>query len=765
MKISNPKTYSENSRYVDDLLERLSLREKIAQLLSVEVMDLTENGELSAARMQALLADGIGQISKIGGALPQHFQPGQVSRLHQEIQAFLATHTRHGIPALVHEECLSGYMARGATCFPQALALASSWDPGLVHEIADTIRQDMLDTGAHLGLAPVLDLGHDPRWGRIEETFGEDAHLVASLGTAYVRGLQGDDLRHGIMATAKHFLGHAASEGARNLCSVLLSPRELEKHLYPFECAIKVGRVQSVMVAYHDLDGVPCAGSRELLTDLLRGKLGFEGMVVADYGVVLQLLTNHRVAADKEEAARLAVTAGLDIELPKGDCYLTLESAVASGRLPVEVIDLAARRTLTAKARLGLLTGDRRKPVSEPRVLDTDERRRLAHRAALESIVLLKNNGILPLRQPGKLLLTGPNADDKHALLGNYSMTSLSAFFLKTTPGWNELRVPTVRDALRQALPQAIGLEFVQGCDRESERRDGFSAAVKQARRSEVILAVMGEDSISISGEGRDRAEIRLPGVQEELIQALAAAGKPLVLILLNGRPLDLGKIESLCDAIVEAWYPGEEGAAALVDILLGTANPSGKLAVNYLKEAGQAPLLYAGRSQGREGLNNAWCRGGAPVPLYPFGHGLSFTTFDYSDLQVVIHGSGVNQEVEVSCVIRNSGAMAGTEVVQLYIRDEVASVAPRIKMLKNFGRLSLEPGDSKRATFQTPTELLAFPGRDLRLVVEAGDYTVQVGASSADIRLTGTFSLAENRQFTSRKHFFGSFEVGEIDL
>lgn len=745
---------------VDDLLGRLSLREKIAQLLSIEVMDLTVEGELSPVKMQALLSDGIGQISKIGGALPQHFPPDQVARLHQQIQAFLATHTRHGIPALVHEECLSGYMARGATCFPQALALASSWNPGLVQEIADTIRQDMVDDGAHLGLGPVLDLGHDPRWGRIEETYGEDPLLVASLGTAYVRGLQGDDLRQGILATAKHFLGYAASEGGRNLCSVLLGSRELERHLYPFACAIRVGGMQSVMVAYHDLDGIPCAGSRELLTDLLRGQLGFDGLVVADYGVVLQLLTNHRVVADKEAAARLAVTAGLDTELPKGDCYLTLEAAVDAGRLPVAVIDQAVRRVLTAKARLGLLTGERCKPVGRPRILDTAERRRLARRAALESIVLLKNNGVLPLRQPGRILLTGPNADDKHTLLGDYAMTSLSAFFCKTIPGWNELPVPTVREALAQTLPPATQLDFAQGCDRESGRRDGFPAAVDLARCSEVILAVMGEDSIIISGEGRDRAEIRLPGVQEALLEELVATGKPLVLILLNGRPLDLGKVEPLCAAIVEAWYPGEEGAAALVEILLGAANPSGKLAVNYLQEAGQAPLPYAARSQGLEGLNNAWCRGGTPVPRYSFGHGLSYTTFDYSDLRVAVHGAGADQILEVSCVIRNSGAMAGTEVAQLYIRDEVASIAPRMKMLKNFGRLSLALGESRRVTFRTPTELLAFPGPDLRLVVEAGEYTVQVGASSADIRLTGSFTLGDNRILERQEHFLGTVTV-----
>jgi beta-glucosidase len=651
-------------------------------------------------------------------------------------------------------------MARGATCFPQALALASSWNPELVYELADTIRQDMVNDGAHLGLGPVLDIGHDPRWGRIEETYGEDPLLVASLGTAYVRGLQGEDLRHGILATAKHFLGYAASEGARNLCSVSLGTRELERHLYPFECAIRAGGLQSVMVAYHDLDGIPCAGSRELLTDLLRGNLGFDGMVVADYGVVMQLFTNHRVVADKEAAACLAMTAGLDSELPKGDCYLNLEAAVTAGRLPVAVIDLAVRRTLTAKARLGLLTGDRRKPISRPRVLDTEERRRLARRAALESIVLLKNNGILPLRQPVTILLTGPNADDKHALLGDYSMTSLSGFFLKTIPGWNELRVPTVYEALRQALPPAVGLEFAPGCDRESVRRDSFAAAVELARHSEIILAVMGEDSISISGEGRDRADIRLPGVQEELLQALAATGKPLVLILLNGRPLDLGKVESLCEAIVEAWYPGEEGGAALADILLGAANPSGKLAVNYLQEAGQAPLPYAGRSQGREGLNNAWCRGGTPVPLYSFGHGLSYTTFDYSDLQVVLRGSGADQEVEVSCVIRNSGPMTGTEVAQLYIRDEVASVAPLMKMLKNFGRVSLAPGESKKVRFRTPTELLAFRGRDLRLVVEAGDYSVLIGTSAADIRLTGSFTLQDNRILERREYFLGTATV-----
>ena len=747
---------------VKALLSKMTLEEKVAQLGGAFVAPLTENGKFSPAKAGKILKRGIGHIS--APAMTSGLPLREVVDMINDIQKYLKQNTRLGIPAIVHEEALSGFMAPGATTFPQAIGLASTFNPQLVQEVTALIRRQMRAIGSVQGLSPVLDVLRDPRWGRTEETLGEDPYLVARMGAAYIQGLQGADLRTGVAATPKHFAAHGFPEGGRNSASVHVGARELrEVFLFPFEAAIRVAGARSLMNAYHELDGTPCAANRALLTGILREEWGFRGFVVSDYGSIRRLENVHRVAADAKQAAIMALEAGIDIELPGIDCYgAPLLEAVREGSISEATVDEAVRRVLRAKFDLGLFE----KPfvdVNEvPRVFDTPAARTLARQTARESIVLLKNDGLLPLSKDLEALaVIGPNADSGRNLYGDYAYTA-------HVDEKNDLPTVTVLEGIRKKVSRRTAVHYAQGCEVTGTGRSGFAPALEAARRADIVVAVLGERAglrdLDISGEGRDRASLNLPAVQEDLLKALIETGKPVVLVLINGRPLSLGRLAERLSAVVEAWLPGEEGGRAVADVLFGDVSPGGKLPISIPREVGQIPVHYYRKPSGigpYVGTDAAPPSREESRPLYPFGHGLSYTTFRYSALSLSPRRCGPAGKVTVRCRVANTGRRAGDEVVQLYVRDDLASVSRPVKELKGFRRLTLQPGERRTLTFRLSVEQLAFYDRAMRLVVEPGTFTVMVGSSSEDIRLTGAFEVVgPTKVITAQRCFFSETEV-----
>ncbi len=732
---------------VGDLLSRLTLEEKLTQLGGVWSFELVEGEGFSPAKAAARIPLGIGHLCRVG--VGTGFDPAAIAAFCNDLQRYLREHTRLGIPALVHEECLSGYTARGAAIFPQAIGLASTWEPELPERMTAAIREQMRATGVHQGLAPVLDVCRDGRWGRVEETFGEDPYLVSRMGVAYVRGLEGPEPRSGVVATLKHFAGHGASEAGMNWAPAPIPPRELrEVHLPPFAAAIREARARAVMSAYHEMDGVPASASAELLTAILREEWGFEGMVIADYYAVDMLHAYHRVAADKAAAARLAITAGLDVELPVLDAYgEPLRRLVVEGKVPMAVVDRAVSRVLRLKFQLGLFEQPFVDPP-DPALFDGPAHRALALELARKSLVLLRNEGgRLPLAREARVAVIGPAAADGRLLLGDYSYPAQAEMVGpasgRTVPT-SSVHVVDVLEGMRGLSRGEI--RFAQGCQVLGEDRSGFAEAVRAARGADVAVVVAGGRSgLTLDctcGEMRDRAELGLPGVQEELVRAVAETGTPVVLVLVNGRPYALESIARVVPAILEAWLPGEEGGRAVAEALYGQYNPGGKLPIGFPRRVGQIPVYYRRKPSG--GRSQFW---GDYVdspagPLFPFGHGLSYTRFAYSDLKVqpavVAREDTVTVTVRLTCV----GPVSGEEVVQLYLRDEVASVTRPVQELKGFCRVHLAPGESREVTFTVDGGSLAFLGPDLRPLLEPGTYRVMVGGSSAAATLEGVFEL-----------------------
>jgi len=725
---------------VEDLVSRMTLEEKVAQLLSVPVEELVEGRSISREKARKLLSKGIGQITRVSGSR-LGFSPKEAARLVNEVQRFLVEETRLGIPAIVHEESLAGLMAPTATCFPQAIALAATWDPELVQRVAEEIRRQALAVGCRHVLAPVLDLSWDPRWGRTEETYGEDPYLAAAIGVAYVKGVQGS-LRDGVLATGKHFAGHGFPEGGRNTAPVRVGEREFrEAVLYPFESAVKEAGLAAIMPAYHEIDGVPCHANSWLLRRILRDEWGFEGVVVSDYFAVRQLQTYHRVAGDDLEAAIKALEAGVDIELPHPDCYRRLIDAVREGLVSEKRVDEAAARVLRVKALLGLFENPYVDESSVPDVLDNPEARKLAREAARKSVVLLENRGMLPLKAR-RIAVVGPCADDPLCMLGDYHY---AAHLGLDAPA---VEVVTVLEGIKGLAPSGTEIYYARGCGILTEDRSGFREAIEAAEKAEAIVAVLGERSGGFwlgkpelcSGEGLDRCELGLPGVQSELLGELLELGKPVVVVLVSGRPLALsGKLLARVGALLEAWRPGEEGGTAVAEVLFGYANPGGRLPISVPACAGQIPVFY----RRKPSSFNRYVETDAK-PLYPFGYGLSYTRFEYRDLLVEPSEVGLEGSIRVSVTVENVGGREGDEVVQLYASRPTASVARPVKELKGFRRVTLKPGQRVRVTFSLPLELLAYYDPGMRLVVEKGVYTLSVSRHAEDEGLKGTIRVRE---------------------
>lgn len=757
---------------VRDLLAQMTLDEKLAQLGSIWAFELLEGQSFSEARAQARLPHGIGQITRIGGST--NLPPAQSAAVANALQRFLLTRTRLGIPAMVHEECCSGYMAQGATVFPQAIGVASTWDVELTEAMGAVIRTQVRAVGGHQALAPVLDVTRDPRWGRTEETFGEDPYLAGRLGSAYIQGLQGTNWTEGIVATGKHFVGHGMGEGGRNWGPVLLPARELrEVFVRPFEAAIREVGLASIMNAYHEMDGVPCGGSVALLRTLLREQIGFDGLIVSDYFTVDMLAHYHRVVPDKTQAAALALQAGIEVELPRTDCYGDpLKAGVESGQIDIALVDAAVARVLAFKFRLGLFE---RPYVDEQRVVevfDTPAQRALAREMARKSIVLLKNaDDLLPLsKQTARIAVIGPNADSVRNLMGDYSypahmetLAESQAFsvFNSATPDDvvqvvdRPVEMISILAAIRAAVP-AAEVRYAKGCDVLSDSTAGFAEAVALAEASDVAVVVLGDKAgltaDCTSGESCDRANLNLPGVQEDLLRAVAATGTPVVLILINGRPMTIPWAAEHVPAILEAWLPGEEGANAVADVLFGDANPGGKLPVTFPQHVGQIPLFYNHKPSGNRSQWKEHYVDTSVHPLYPFGFGLSYTQFEMDNLRITPEVVRADETVTIQVDVTNVGARAGDEVVQLYVRDLVSSVTRPVQELKGFLRVTLEPGERRTVTFELPVSLLAFYDREMRYVVEPGRIEVRIGNSSANIACLGGFEIVGGLTEVSHK-------------
>jgi beta-glucosidase len=741
----------------------MSLDEKLAQLGCLWSSTFVRSGVFDPEVAVALMPHGIGQVTRVASATG--LRSKQSAELMNAIQRTVLERTRMAIPVFIHEEAVGGFCHRDGTVFPQALGLAASWDVALLERVAGVIREQMLAVGARLALAPVMDVARDPRWGRVEETYGEDPVLAGALATAYVRGLQTDDLRQGVAATGKHFLGYAHSDGGRNCGPVHLGPRELrDVYAEPFAAAIRDAGLAAMMNSYASVDGLPCAGSRAILTDLLRGELGFVGLVVSDYWAVDHLLAFHRVAATRGEAARLALTAGLDTELPALDFYAEpLKEEIAAGRLSMAIVDEAVRRLLRLKFRLGLFEHPYVDADAAPAHFETDEQRVLARRAAAEAVVLLKNDGVLPLASTARrIAVIGPGADDPRLLQGDYHYpTHLEGIYLNPArdrdpnaaplaggeyaPGPYYTAHVTPLAALRQALAATgTDVRYAHGCDVLGDDRGGIEDAVEAARGADAAIVVVAGKSGLLRpvtvGEGNDAVDLGLTGVQEELVRAVAMTGTPLVVVVISGRVHTLAAVVACANALLWTAPSGEEAGSALAAVLTGAYNPSGRLPVSLPRAVGQVPLHSGKRAASYRAVLQADYVDCPSGPLFPFGYGLSYTSFAYEGLRV--RAESTADPLQASLTVRNTGARSGAEVVQLYVTDEAASVARPDQQLIGFARVMLAPGQAKRVTFDVDPSRLAFYDAAMRFVVEPGAMTLRIGASSADLRLDETVSL-----------------------
>jgi len=730
---------------VADLLERMNLDEKVAQVRGLWQLqrDVLTNGAFDPAKAPKVLGNGIGEIGPIRRELAREIE------LRNALQKYLREQTRLGIPALFHDEGCHGLVTLGATSFPVPIGLACSWDPDLVERIYTVVAAEMRSRGSQHALAPVVDICREPRWGRTDETMGEDPYLNGKLGAAMVRGFQGGPANaigpDHVMATLKHLVGHGQPESGINRGPATVPLRELyDAHLEPFRIVIREAHPAAVMPSYNEVDGVPSHANTWLLRDVLRQEFAFDGLIASDYTGIEYLAELHGVAADQAQAARLALQAGVELNLPDGRAYTNLKALVEKGAVQVKLLDAAVRKMLRAKFMLGLFEN----PYADARQADAlvqrDSSKALALEAARRSIVLLKNaNHLLPL-DAGKyktIAVIGPNANE--ARLGSYS--------------GDPLYKVTVFEGIKARAGAATNVVYAQGCQiirklspssKDAWERDkpeapdaaasqaAIQAAVATAQTADVIILVLGEvEAIARESWGGyhpgDRASLELFGPQAQLAAALHQLGKPLVVYLMNGKPLAIPALVDQADAVVEGWYMGQETGHAAADVLFGAVNPAGKLTITFPRSTGQIPAYYN-------------CKPGARIfpyvdevnaPLFPFGFGLSYTTFSYAQPQLSTPTMSRTGWATVSVTVTNTGPVPGDEIVQLYIHDRVASVTRPIKELKGFRRITLAPGASREVTFEIVPDLLAFHDIWMERVVEPGDYEIMTGPSSAALK------------------------------
>lgn len=746
---------------VEDLLRRMTLEEKVAQMIGIwekkrDVQDA--KGNFSSTKAARVFPNGLGQITRpsdkrgvTAGNNAAGVTADAVNRTAQETadyinaaQRWAVEQTRLGIPLIMHEEALHGYVARGATSFPQSIALASSWDPALVERVFGVAAREMRARGANLALAPVVDVARDPRWGRIEETYGEDPHLVGEMGLAAIRGFQGTTLPLAptkVMVTLKHMTGHGQPENGTNVGPANISERTLRENFFPpFERAVKELPVQAVMASYNEIDGIPSHANKWLLDDVLRREWGYKGSVVSDYFAIRELNTRHKMyGTDMAAAGRRALDAGVDMELPDAEGWSTLAAMVKSGQVPQEQVDNAVRRILTMKFQMGLFEN----PYADARTAEaktaTPDAIALAREAAVRSMVLLKNqNNLLPLdpAKVGKMLVVGTHARDTP--IGGYSDVPR--------------HVVSVLEGMQQAAQGRFAVDYAEGVRLTRSRQWAgdkvdlvppaenaplIEEAVRKAAAADTILLVLGQNE-QLSREAwadqhlGDRQKLDLIGEQNELARRLFATGKPVVVVLLNGGPLAATYLEANAPAIVEGWYLGQETGNAVADIVLGRANPGGKLPVSVPRSEGQLPIFYNHKPTSRRGYLFD-----STAPLYPFGYGLSYTSFDVGAPRLAKATIGRDETVRVSVDVANTGRRAGDEVVQLYVRDDEATVTRPVLELKHFQRVTLQPGEKRTVTFDLKPADLAFWNVEMHRVIEPGTFTISAGNSSTSLKAT----------------------------
>jgi beta-glucosidase-like glycosyl hydrolase len=787
---------------VDDLLARMTIEEKVAQLSGHFPFDFFGEAGFDTVRALKLVPHGLGQLSVATAVSPDSLEP--IAIFLNDLQRFLKDRTRLGIPAICHSEALAGLLHARAASFPAPLALAATWDPPLVTQMNSVVRRQMRALGIHQALAPVLDVARDARWGRVSETYGEDAYLCSSIGAAFVRGLHGADLRSGVLATGKHFVAYSASEGGRNFGPSTVSEQDLmEVYTRPFEVAIRDGGLASVMSAYTELNGVPCSGSHWLLTTVLREKLGFSGFVVADYGSIAQLLSLHATSSDLTSAGLAALSAGLDVELPGTVAYGSrLVDATRSALIGEDVIDRSVRRVLKEKFRLGLFE-DPFVPVGGlSRAFDPQMPHTTALELARKSIVLLANDGTLPLRGDlSRVAVIGPNADSVrnlfsgysppagmelvHAIMHGQAMTMAGLFDAEISeeltggsgdeeersPGPDTISetfgtvtdnapdevlaairmeyptTPTVLEAITDLVSDSTVVAFDPGCELNGQG-ESIERAAEAAAGADVAILVLGDKSgwtyDATSGEGRDRSSLRLPGRQEELLNAVCKTGTPVIVVLVNGRPLPVPDTDPPVRAIIEAWQPGAVGGTAIAEVLFGILNPGGRLPITIPRSAGQCPLYYArkpGAAYSGSDIDAGYHYTNEPAtPAFAFGHGLSYTTFGYDRLKATLSDG----HLHVRARLANTGGIDGDEVVQVYLRQTGTELTQPLQRLVAFARVHCEAGASRDVTFEIPSGQLATLGSGGRRTLEKGTIAVMVGSSSSNIRRTARVEVFE---------------------
>ncbi len=732
---------------VGDLIERMTLEEKVAQmegtwqnrgnLKDASQLFVDEKGVFLPERAGAVLKNGLGQMSRPS---EQH-GPRAMAEFTNTIQKWMKENTRLGIPILFHEECLHGHAALGGTSFPQAIALASTWDEALVKDIFSSVAAEVRARGAQQCLAPVLDLARDPRWGRTEETYGEDPYLVSHIGLAAIRGFQGKgpniDKAH-VMATAKHFAVHGQPEGGTNVAPGNYSERVIREYfLKPFEAAVKEGHVQNVMASYNEIDGIPSHSNRHLLDEILRREWGFDGLLVSDYFGITELRTIHHIVDSNEAAAKLALESGVDIELPFADAYGSLVEQVKQGKVSEASVNRAAAHVLRTKFATGLFEDPYVDPDYAEKITNSPEHRQLALRAAHETIILLKNRGnLLPLDKSKykQVAVIGPNAAEVH--LGGYS----------NKPG----RGVSILDGIKQKLGSDSQVLYSEGCKITESLPDWdadkvvlgdatlnakrIADAVKVARKADVVILVLGENE-QTSREAwaknhlGDRDSLDLLGDQDKLAKEILATGKPTVVFLLHGRPNSINFIAEHVPAILDGWYLGQEGGTAAADVLFGDYNPGGKLPISVPRSVGQLPDYYYQKPSAKRGY-----LGSTAEPLFPFGWGLSYTTFKYGNLRIAPDTIGSEGQTKVSVDVTNTGTVRGDEVAQLYIHEKVSLVTRPVKELRGFRRVSLNPGETKTVEFTLGPKELAYLNREMQRFVEAGTFEIMAGGNSVEL-------------------------------
>ena len=740
-----------------DLLSRMTLEEKIAQMQGVwenrffvrdpQGLFVDEKGQFLADRAAVLLKGGLGQMSRPSEVT---VGPREMAEFTNAMQKWMREHTRLGIPVVFHEECLHGHVAPKGTSYPQAIGLASTWDADLVHEVFTATAAEVRARGAQECLAPVLDLARDPRWGRTEETYGEDPYLVSRMGVAAITGFQGHgpsiDKTH-VMATAKHFAVHGQPEGGTNVAPGNYSERVVREYfLKPFEAAVKEGRVQSVMASYNEIDGIPSHSNHHLLVDILRQEWGFPGVVVSDYFGITELIRVHHIVATRDAAAKLALQAGVDVELPFPDAYPGLVEQVQQGRVSEAAIDRAAGNMLRVKFLAGLFDDPIVDPAYAERITNSAEHQKLSLQAAREAINLLKNQDhLLPLDSSKyrRIAVIGPNAAEVH--LGGYSdkpgrgVSILEGIKKRVGPGTEVLYSEGVK--ITETAPEWSADKVVLGDLQLNANR--IAEAVKIAQKAEGIILVLGgneqtsREAWAPEHKG-DRDDLDLLGNQDDLAKAMVALHKPVVTVLLHGRPNSINFLAEHVPAILEGWYLGQEGGTAAAEVIFGDYNPGGRLPITVPRSVGQLPDYYYQKpSAKREYL------GSTTQPLFPFGWGLSYSTFTYGNLRVTPDAIGPEGKARVSVEVTNSGKVRGDEVVQLYIRDEVSSVTRPVKELRGFRRVSLAPGQTKEVEFTLGFDELSFLNREMHRVVEPGTFKIMAGGNSVDLIET-TLTVAE---------------------